>query len=130
AGFGANLDLFGDVVENANADVVKVEVLLDFGNDVGQHLLGVFAGDGGLGDGVEEAQLLRAPLFFGEQAGVFDGHGELTCSRLHDIQVALLEHKLALGVQRHHNPGRFSAQQDGSSAETLGRFAVPDLHHT
>ena len=58
--FRLDLDFLGDVIKNADADVIEAEGLLNFGNDVSQHLLCILARDGGFRDAVEECQLVRA----------------------------------------------------------------------
>ena len=45
AGLGLDLNLLGVVVDDADADVVEVEVALDLANDFRQHLFGVLAGN-------------------------------------------------------------------------------------
>ena len=88
-----------DVVENADADVIEAEILLDVADDVRQHLLGILAGNGGLRNVVEERQLAGAPLLLGEQPGIFHRDRNLAGRGLHDFQIALLEDVFALRVQ-------------------------------
>ena len=90
-------------------------------DDLGQHLLGIFAGDGGLGNAVEESELARAALLLGEQAGIFHGHRNLAGGGLHHFQIARLENVLALRVHRSHHAGGPAAEQDGRAAEALRR---------
>ena len=75
AGFGLNLKFFGGVIENGDADVIVGESVFDFGGDLGEHFFGIQRGDGVAGDVVDQRQLLRFLLLFGEEAGVFDGDG-------------------------------------------------------
>ena len=109
-----------DVVENADADVVEAEILLDVADDVGQHLLGIFTRNRGLRNIVEEGQLARTPLLFGEEAGIFHRDGNLPRRGLHHFQIALFEDILAFRVHRRHHSGRPASQQDGRAAKTLG----------
>jgi len=101
--------------------MVEAEILLDVAHDFRQHLLGVFAGNRGLGNTVEEGELAGPPLLLREQPGIFHRHGNLSGSGLHYFQVALLEPIFALGVQGRHDSGRPATQQNRSSTETLGR---------
>ena len=110
ASFGFDLDVLGGVVENADADVIEAEILLDLGHDGGQHLLRVLAGDGGLRNVVEERQLARAPLLLGEQAGILHRHRNLAGGGLHDFQIARLENVLALRIHGRHHSGDAARQ--------------------
>ena len=95
-----------DVVENADADVIEAEILLDVADDVRQHLLGVFAGNRSLRNIVQESKLAGAPLLFGKQAGILHCDRNLSRGGLHHFQVALFEDVLALRVHRRHHSGR------------------------
>ena len=66
AGLGLDFDFLGHVVQNADADVVEAEILLDMSDDVRQHLLGIFAGNRGLGNTIQEGKLAGAPLLLRE----------------------------------------------------------------
>ena len=105
ASLGPDFDFLGDVVENADADVVELESFLDLGHDVGQHLLGIFARDGRFRNAVEEAELPGTAQFLGEQARVFHRDRELAGSGLHDFEIALLENIFLLGVHGHDGTG-------------------------
>ena len=119
--FGFDFDVLGHIVENADADVVEAEILLDVADDVRQHLLGIFAGDRCLRNVVEEGKLARTPLLFGEQARILHRDGNLSSGGLHHFQVALFKGVLALGVHCRHHSGRPAPQQDGRTAEAFRR---------
>src|SRR5581483_8052056 len=72
--FGANLDVFGYIVENSNANMVIAKILLDLRHDVGEHLGCIFAGNRGLRNIVEEPKLPGPALLFGKQSSVLDGY--------------------------------------------------------
>ena len=122
SGLRLDLDVLGHIIENADADVIEAEVFLDFADNLGQHLLGIFAGDRGLGNVVQKGELPGATLLFRKEAGIFHRHRNLAGGGLHDIQVALLEQELSLRVESGHHAGGLSTQQNGSAAETFGRF--------
>ena len=64
--FGLDLDFFGAVVEQADADVIETEILLNLCDDLGQHVHRIVAGDGGAGDVIQEGQLAGAALLVGK----------------------------------------------------------------
>src|SRR5262245_30467205 len=67
---GADFNLLGGVVQDADADVIEAEILLDMPHNLCQHLLGILAGDGRLRDAVQKSELARAALLFPEKACV------------------------------------------------------------
>src|SRR5689334_8281890 len=64
--FRLDFNVLGDAIEDADADVIETKVFLNFGDDLRQHLLRRFAGDGRLGDIVEKSELARTSLLLGE----------------------------------------------------------------
>ncbi len=134
SGLDLDLNLFGRIVENADADVVEAKILLDVADDFGQHLLGVFAGNRSLGNAVQERKLARTALLFAEQPGVFNGHRNLAGGGLQHVQVARLEDVFVGGAQGNHDPGGLSVHQDGRGTERfrgrcrLGGYAQPLAH--
>ena len=76
--FRSDLDVFGRVIQDADTDVVELKVLLDFRDNLRQHLLGIFTGDGGLGNIIQKTQLAGAPLFFAKQTRILHSHRNLT----------------------------------------------------
>jgi hypothetical protein len=107
SGFGFDFDLFGAVIEQADADVIEAEIFLDFSDDLAQHVDGIVAGNCGAGDVVQEGQLAGAALFFGEEAGVFDRDGDLSGSGHEHIDVALFEHEFAIRAHGNHHARGF-----------------------
>ena len=63
---------------------------------------------------------MRAPLLFGEQAGILYRDRNLASRSPHDFQVARFESVLTLHAHGGHNASRFAAEQNRSSAEALG----------
>ena len=121
AGLGLDFNFLGRVVENADADVIEAEILLDVSDNVGQHLFRILAGNGSLGNIVQEAQLAGAPLLLGKKPGILYRNRNLSGRGLHHFQIALLEGVLALSVERGHDSRRAASQQDGRTAKTFGR---------
>ena len=108
--------------------MIKAEVPLDMSDNLRQHLLGIIAGDGRLRNTVEKCELVRAPLFLGEQPRVFNSDRHLAGSGLQHIQIPLFEYVLARGAHRSHYAGRFPVYQDGRAAERLRRPARNKTH--
>ena len=123
SGFGLDLDFLGSVVEQADTDVFETEILLNFRDDLGQHVHGIIAGDGGAGNVVEKGELAGAVLLVGKQAGVLHGNGNLSGSRGEDIEIALFEDKFALGMHRDHDSGGLVAHENGYGDKALGGAA-------
>src|SRR5258708_38502622 len=113
SGFRANFNFFGCIVENADADVVELEILLNVSNDFCEHLLAVLAGDRRFGDIVKKGKLPGPTLLFAEEDGVLDGHGDLPGSGFQHIQIALLEYMLLPGAQGDHHSRGSSVHHDG-----------------
>ena len=124
ASLGPNLDLLGGVVENADTDVVELEILLNIAHDFSQHLLRIFAGDGGFRNIVQKGELPGPALFLRKQARVFDCNRNLSGGSLQHFQIALFEHILMTGTHRRNDACRSAIHQDGSSAERLRRIKV------
>ena len=119
AGFRLDLYVLADVVENADADVIKMKIFLDMTNNFQQHLLRIFAGDGSLGNAVEKSELPGTALFFGKQARIFDCDRNLACRRLHYFQIALLEDIFAVRAHYRHDSCWLSTEQDGTPQKHL-----------
>ena len=117
AGFSTDFNILGRVVENADSDVIELECLLDFFDDLSQHFFGILVGDCRLGDVVEESQLPGAPLFFRKQPGVLDSYRDLPCRRLHDFQIALIESEFPRAAHRNHNASYMARDKNGRAAE-------------
>src|ERR1700686_2630054 len=71
--FGLDLDFFGSLVEKADADVIKAEVLLNLCNNLTQHVHRIVAGNCGAGDVIEKSKLAGAALVLSKQTGVLHG---------------------------------------------------------
>ena len=121
AGFRLDLDFLGPVVEQADADVVEAEILLDLAHDLAQHLHRIVAGNRGPRNVVEECELPRAPLLFREQARIFDGHRNLSGGGHQHFQIALLEDEFPVGIHRDHDSGGPVAQENRRGDQTLRR---------
>jgi len=119
ASLGFDFNLFGAVVEKADADVVKAEIFLDVADDVRHHLLGILARNRGLRNTIQEGQLTGAPLFLGKKPGVFYRNRNLPRRGLHHFQVALLEGVFALRVHRSHDSGRPAPSRMGAPQKDL-----------
>ena len=121
ARFGLDLDLLGDVIEHADADVIEIEVLLDLARNLRQHPLGILAGNGGLGNVVQEGEIPRPALLFLEQTGILDGDGDLAGGGLQQFQVALLVHELAVKIHHRQHADGMVVDENRRRAITLGR---------
>jgi len=80
----------------------------------------IVARNSGTRNVVEERQLPRAALFFGEQASILHGNRDLARRGHEDVYVALFENVLPHGAHGDHYASGLAAQQDGSGAEALG----------
>ena len=118
AGFGFDLDFFGAVVEQADADMIEAEVLLDLADDLAQHVHRIIARNCRARNVVEEGKMPRAALLFGEQARILHRDRDLSGSRYQHIQIALLEHEFPVRMHRHHDSGRSCCR--GKSARRSG----------
>ena len=56
--------------------------------------------------------MMRASLFLSEEAGIFDGDGNLPGGGLHDFEITRFEEILAVVAHRRHNTGGLIGQQD------------------
>ncbi len=121
SGLGFDLDLFGPVVEQADADVIEAEVLLDLAGDLAQHVNRIVAGNGGARNVVEEGELPRTALLFGEQARIFHRDRNLSGGGHQHVEIALLENEFAVGIHRDHDSGGLVAHENGSSNQAFGR---------
>src|SRR5580698_5398280 len=74
AGFGLDFDVFANVIENADTDVIEAEGFLDVTDNLQQHLFGVSTGDGSLGNIIEKCELAGTALLLGEEPRVFHCH--------------------------------------------------------
>ena len=120
ASLSFNFDFLGAVIEQADADMIEAEILLDFADDLAEHVYGIVAGNGGSGNVVEESQLARAALFFGEQARIFDRDGNLSGGGHQNFEIALLEDEFTFGVQCNHHTSGTVSQQNGCGAQAFG----------
>ena len=114
---GFDLDIFGGVIHDADADVVVAEVLLDLAHDVGHHLFGVLARDRHFRNTVEKGEMPRAALLLGKQARILDRDSELTGCGLHDLEISSLELRFPLRAHRRHHSCRFATQENRHAAE-------------
>ena len=130
SGFGFDFDFFGAVVEQADADVIEAEVLLNLAGDLAQHVHRIIAGDGGAGNVVEKGELPRTALLFGEQARILHRDRDLSGGRHQHVEVALLENEFAVGMHRDHDsrrpcyPGK-SARRSGIWPGAAGTWLMP-----
>src|SRR6202166_4760717 len=122
-GFRLNLDLFGSVVEQADADVIEAEVLLNLCNDLTQHVHGIVAGNCGAGDVIEESKLARTALLVGKETGVFHGDRYLPRRRRQYIEIALLENEFPVGIHRDHDSRGLVAHKNRHRDQALGGAA-------
>ena len=117
-GFRLNFDLLRTVIEQADADMIEAEILLDFSHDLAQHVNRVVARDCGAGNIVEKRQLPRAPLFFRE--GAHSPPQPIPAGSGHQhVQVALLKTNSRSVLMATITPPA-CPQQDGRGAKTLG----------
>src|SRR5438552_18861618 len=58
--FRSDLDVFGRVIQDADTDVVELKVLLDFRDNLRQHLPAFFTGHGRLGTIIQKTQYAGA----------------------------------------------------------------------
>src|SRR5271165_5712886 len=126
--FSLDFDVLGRVVHDADADVIVVKILLNLTHDIAHHLLGIFAGNGRLGDVVEEGEMAGPALLLGKEARIFNSHADLAGRGFHDLQVTGFEPVFALGTESGHHPRGLSAEQDGSRADGLRRARRNKLH--
>ena len=115
-----DLDFFGSVVEQADADVVETEILLNLADDLAQHVDGVVAGDCSARNVVEEGQLPRTPLLLGKQARIFHGDRDLSGGGYQHVEIALFEDEFPVGMHRDHDSRRLVAQENRRSDQALG----------
>ena len=125
SGLSLDLDLFGSVVEQTDADMIEAEILLDLAGNLAQHVDRIVAGDRRPGNVVEEGKLPGAALLFGEQAGILHGDRNLSGGRHQHIKIALFEDEFAVGVHGDHDSRRLVAQlvaqEDGRGDQALRR---------
>jgi hypothetical protein len=98
AGLGLDFNFLGSVIEQADADVIEAEVLLDLSDNLAQHVHGIVAGNRHARDVVEKCQLPRTPLFLGEQARILDRNRYLAGGGHQDVEIALFEHEFPFPV--------------------------------
>jgi len=125
ARFRLNLDLLGAIIEQADANVIKAEVLLDFSHNLAQHVHRIVARNGGARNIVEECQLPGTPLLLCEQPGVLHRNRYLAGGGHQNIKVALFEYEFPFGAHGDHNARRLVAEQDGHRTHALGGMLGP-----
>ena len=105
--------------------MIEAEVLLDFADDLPEHVYRIVARNSGARNIVEECQLAGTPLLLGEQSRIFHRNRYLARRGHEHVEVALLEHKLLFGAHGDHNSRRLVAQQDRRHAQALGGMLRP-----
>ncbi len=112
AGFRFDLDVFCGVIENADADMVEAERFLNFDHNFVEHLLGIFARNGGLRNIVEKRKMMGTSLLLGKETCIFDGDGNLSGGGLHDLEIPRFEEIFAIVAHRRHNTSGLIGQQN------------------
>ena len=119
--FRFDFDFLGAVVEQADADVIEAEILLNFSHDLAQHVHRIVAGDGGARNVIQEGKLARAPLLIGKQPRILYRDRDLSRRRSQHIQVALFENEFPVGIHRDHHARRLVAQENRRRNQALRR---------
>src|SRR4051794_36207060 len=121
--FRLDFDFLRSVIEHANPDMIEQEILLDLSHDLVQHLLRILAGDSGLRDAVEEAQVARAPLLFLKESCVLDSNRNLACRSLEQFNVSFAINLLVGVVEGGHDAHRLALHENRHTTERLRRTA-------
>ena len=119
--FGLHFDFFGAVVEQADANVIETEILLNLSDDLAQHVHRIVARYGSARDVVQECELPGAALLIGKQSSILHGDRYLPRRRCQYVEIALLKNKFAVGIHRDHNPGGFIAHENRHRDQALRR---------
>ena len=122
SGLGANFDVLGGVVHDADADVVEAESSFECRPTMSASICSASS----LEIAVFEIVLTKANwrerrCSSAEKTGIFDGNRNLASRGLHDFQIALFEDVFPLGAHGDHHAGGLASEQDRRAAERLCR---------